>query len=260
MRLFLASAELSPGSVLGGESRHGGESTLGRELARLAGPVARIAIVLNPRDDDPGLVRPEAFARERESLGAVWTVGAVWTGAGRTGDVGTTAVPTSAAPASAVRTPEVFELDLRLFDGRSAALSEALAGAGLIWITGGNMLALGALMASTGLDQVLAARLAEDSIVYAGYSAGACVAGPRLTGAELTGRARDGDEPWWGGLGLIDFSIVPHLPGPSEPENEYVRIARQLEVRGLPYRALRNGEAIVVAAGTSRVISDLPLG
>jgi len=159
-----------------------------------------------------------------------------------------------------VRTPEVFELDLRLFDGRSAALSEALAGAGLIWITGGNMLALGALMASTGLDQVLAARLAEDSIVYAGYSAGACVAGPRLTGAELTGRARDGDEPWWGGLELIDFSIVPHLPGPSEPENEYVRIARQLEVRGLPYRALRNGEAIVVAAGTSRVISDLPLG
>jgi dipeptidase E len=216
LRLFLASAELTAPSVLLDE------------LARLAGPVTRIAVVLNPRDDDPALVRPEAFARERDSLASL--------------------------------AAETAELDLREYDGRPDALRSVLDEVGLIWITGGNMVTLGPLLARSGLDRLLASRLAEDSIVYAGYSAGACVAGPPLSGAELTGRAGDGGEPWWGWLGLIDFSIVPHHPDPGEAANEFVGIAEQMRVRGLPCRTLRNGEAIVVADGSVRLVGDGPPG
>lgn len=200
-------------------SNHG---QLTRALAELAGPVSSIAVVANARDGDPPQQRRHWVATELRSL----------------------------EPLHA----ETIELDLRDPANRSHALDRALADTALIWVTGGDMNMLRALMRSSGLDTIIQRRLAEDTIVYGGYSAGACLAGPALTVVELEGDRHGSGEIGWGGLGLVDVSIVPHLPPAGAPDNDFVQIAEQLRRRNLPYTALRDGQAIIVSGGALSVI------
>ena len=244
MRLFLASDELA---------NPAGAGQLTRGLADLAGPLSRIAVIANGRDGEPPEQRRRRVAAEKASL----------------------------EPLKA----EVFELDLRdhvhgpstgvaLTDTEAAladteaALADteaALTDTELIWITGGDMNLLRGLITSSGLDSALRRRLGEDTIVYSGYSAGACVAGPALTAAELEGNRRGpvdrqpstapGDEVRWGGLGLVDVTIVPHLPPAGAPDNDFVAIVNQLRARGLPCQPLRDGQALVVSGGRRTILS-----
>jgi dipeptidase E len=92
--------------------------------------------------------------------------------------------------------------------------------------------------------------------VYSGYSAGACLAGPALTTAELDGVPRHGGEIGWGGLGLVAVTIVPHFPAAGAPGNEFALIAEHLRCRSIPYTALRDGQAMIVSGGVTRVISS----
>lgn len=215
MRLFLASAELSHPS---------NDGRLTRALAELAGPVSSIAVVANARDGDPPEQRRHWVATELRSLDPLG---------------------------------ETIELDLRDLGAqanRSDALHRALANTDLIWVTGGDMNLLRARMRSTGLDTVIQRRVAEDTIVYSGCSAGACLAGPALTVAELEGDPHGSREIGWGGLGLVDVTIVPHLPPDGAPDNDFVQIAEQLRRRSLPYSALRDGQAMIVSGGAPGVI------
>jgi dipeptidase E len=87
-------------------------------------------------------------------------------------------------------------------------------------------------------------------VTYGGYSAGACVAGPALRGADLFDDGGGGKEPLWGGLGLVDFSIVPHYRSGGSEAEAFERIAAHLQLRGLAHRVLRDGQAIVVSGGS----------
>jgi dipeptidase E len=187
-------------------------------LAGLVGAGSRIAVVLNALDDEPNLQRESRLEHERVSLAPVGT--------------------------------DAFELDLRKFSGQPAELSAALAGVDLLWAAGGNALRLRAAMVHSGLDTLLADRLGEDSVVYGGYSAGACVAGPALRPADLFGGGDAGGDPLWGGLSLVDFSIVPHYRSGGSEEAVMERIAAHLEQTGLAHRVLRDGQAIVVAGAS----------
>jgi dipeptidase E len=198
------------------------EGHLTRALAELAGPVSSIAVVANARDGDPPEQRRHWVATELRSLDPLHA--------------------------------ETIELDLRDHANRSDALDRALADTDLIWVTGGDMNLLRALMRSSGLDTVIQRRLAEDTIVYSGCSAGACLAGPALTVAELEGDPHGSREIGWGGLGLVDVTIVPHLPPDGAPDNDFVLIAEQLRRRNLPYSALRDGQAMIVSGGAPSVI------
>jgi dipeptidase E len=191
---------------------------LAAELAKLAGAGARTAIVLNALDDVPDLAREIRMEDERRSLA---TLGA-----------------------------DAFELDLRDYYEQPAGLRAALAGVGLVWVAGGNAFTLRAAMARSGLDVLLVELLAEDSVAYGGYSAGACAAGPMLRGTDLVDDGGAGEEPLWGGLGLVDFSIVPHYRSGGADSDDFERIAAHLKLRGLAHRVLRNGQAIVVAGGS----------
>lgn len=198
------------------------DGQLTRALAELAGPVSRIAVVANGRDGESPEQRRQSVTTELRSLD----------------------------PLDA----ETIELDLRDHANRPDALERALADTDLIWVTGGDMNLLRELMRSSGLDTALQLRLTEDTIVYSGYSAGACLAGPALTTADLEGDPRAGDEIGWGGLGLVDVTIVPHLPPAGATDNDFVQIAEHLRRRNLPYSALRDGQAIIVSGGVTRVI------
>jgi dipeptidase E len=198
------------------------DGDLTRALAELAVPVSRIAVVANARDGEPPEQRRHWVTTEFRSLDPLHA--------------------------------ETVELDLRDHANRPHAIDQALAGTDLIWVTGGDMNLLRERMRSSGLDTALQRRLTEDTIVYSGYSAGACLAGPALTTSDLEGNPRAGDEIGWGGLGLVDVTIVPHLPPEGAADNDFVQIAGHLRRRNLPYSALRDGQAIIVSGGVTRVI------
>jgi dipeptidase E len=191
---------------------------LAAELAELVGVGARTAVVLNALDDVADLDREARLEHERRGLESLGTA--------------------------------AFELDLRAHYEQPAGLSGALGGVGLVWAVGGNALALRAAMVRSGLDTLLVRLLAEDSVVYGGYSAGACVAGPALRGVDLFDDRAVGEEPVWGGLALVDFSIVPHYGSGGSEGHAFERIAAHLHGKHLAYRVLRNGQAIIVAGGS----------
>jgi len=111
-----------------------------------------------------------------------------------------------------------------------------------LWVLGGDVLALRAALVDTGADDVVRRRLAEDSLVYAGYSAGACVLGPHLPLPEPDGSA---------GLGVIPFTVLPHH-GSDRADG-----LRDLFVeQHIPFIALRDGEAVVVEGDGLRVVGS----
>lgn len=141
-------------------------------------------------------------------------------------------------------------LDLREYFGDAEQLAPRLALFDLVWATGGNAFVLRRAMQRSGFDTGIVDLLDRDSLVYGGFSAGAVVAGPSLAGIDCID---DPDEvppgydpaPVWDGLGLIDFTIVPHFRSPHPQSGAAERATRQLSSRGLRYRALRDGEVVV---------------
>ena len=142
------------------------------------------------------------------------------------------------------------DLDLRDYFGRPEALAARLTGVDLVWATGGNSFLLRRAMRESGLDGILLRRLDEDSLVYGGYSAGACVAGPTLRGIELMDAPEAvqpayGLDPDWTGLGLVDMAIVPHFES-DHPEAELAaQTAAHMAATGQAHRTLRDGQVIL---------------
>ncbi|WP_446216225.1 Type 1 glutamine amidotransferase-like domain-containing protein [Micromonospora sp. IBHARD004] len=64
------------------------------------------------------------------------------------------------------------EVDLRRYFDRPDALRPVLEETDLIWVRGGNPFILRRAMTPTGTDEILRELLAEDRVVYGGYSAG----------------------------------------------------------------------------------------
>ena len=152
-------------------------------------------------------------------------------------------------------------LDLREFFGRPEALAERLAPVGLVWVRGGNTFILRRAMIRSGFDEVITTRVRDNSLAYGGFSAGAIAATPTLRGTELVDeptRVPDGYRPEviWGGLGFVDFSIAPHFRS-SHPESAGMeRVVAYFETHRMPYRALRDGEAIVIDGEAETVVGQ----
>lgn len=107
------------------------------------------------------------------------------------------------------------ELDLRNYIGMPAAVASRLDAVDVVWVRGGNTFVLMSQLARCGADVAIADRVARGSLVYAGYSAGACVAQRSLRGVEAADDPADvaattGVDVTWDGLGLVDVALVPH--------------------------------------------------
>jgi dipeptidase E len=144
------------------------------------------------------------------------------------------------------------ELDLRdYFDERERLAAELLRYQ-LVWVRGGNTFMLRHALAASGADEILTGLVAQDALVYGGYSAGCCVLAPSLRGLELVDDPEavtetHGVPAIWDGLGLIEYAFVPHVDSPEHPETEACsRLAEYYRAKGVAYRTLRDGEAIVV--------------
>lgn len=145
---------------------------------------------------------------------------------------------------------DAADLDLRDYFANPAALERDLADVGLVWAVGGNAFLLRRALRQSGLDEILTRRLADDSLAYGGWSAGACVAGSTLRGLHLMdapelitpGYDR---EVIWDGMGLVDFAIVPHFASDHAEAQAADRAAAYLAAGAIPHRTLRDGQVIL---------------
>ena len=154
---------------------------------------------------------------------------------------------------------EVEELDLRKYFGKEKELEELLKQKDLAWINGGNTFLLRRAMRQSGFDNVIKNLLAEDKIVYAGFSAACTVLHKDLHGIEFSDDPNivvDGynKEIVWDGLGLIDFNIAVHYDSDhpeSEAANEEIEYYKK---NNIPYKTLRDGEVIIISGNSLEIV------
>jgi dipeptidase E len=143
-------------------------------------------------------------------------------------------------------------VDLRNFFGSPSATRNTLDAFNGVWVLGGNVFILRRAMKYSGFDQLLAEKAADSMpFVYSGYSAGACVLGPTLKGLHLVDPPEQLAEGYeaeviWEGLNLLPYSIAPHFDSVHPESLQINDVVEYFDAHQIPYRTLRDGEAIVV--------------
>jgi dipeptidase E len=109
--------------------------------------------------------------------------------------------------------------------------------------------------ADSGVDRELVSMIVDDQVVYAGYSAGACVLGPDLDGLERVDDDTMVRQPIRTGLGILDRPLVPHLDSPGHPETHMCgELSAALRRRGQEHWALRAGDVLIVDDGRAEIL------
>jgi dipeptidase E len=122
--------------------------------------------------------------------------------------------------------------------------------ADVLLVGGGDAVYLAHWMQECGLLDLLPSLTGT---VWIGMSAGSMVMTPR-TGREFVGwKSPDGSDDT---LGIVDFSIFPHLDHPDIPTNTMEAAARWAARLGGPAYAIDDETAITVVDGAVEVISE----
>ena len=114
-------------------------------------------------------------------------------------------------------------------------------------------------MKQSGFDLLLKDALARDALVYAGFSAGAVICYRSLHGLELIDDANDAPagydpEVVWEGLGLLPYALVVHDGVEHSSPNSPHREKAFYEANTIPYRAIRDGQALVVDGQMAKIV------
>lgn len=155
---------------------------------------------------------------------------------------------------------EPTEVDLRDYFGKPEELKRALSDFDLLWVRGGNAFILLRAFKQSGADRVIKEMLVDDKIVYAGYSAGPDMLTKSLKGTEIVDDPNilpEGYDPEivWEGLGILPYSFAPHYNTPGHPETEAVgRMVEHFKKTGEPFKALHDGQAIVVNGDKESIV------
>ena len=113
---------------------------------------------------------------------------------------------------------------------------------------GGDAAYLSHWMRASGLADLLPSLKA----VWVGVSAGSMVMSPRVGEDFVNWESPAGDTT----LGVVDFSIFPHVDHPDLPENTMAEAERWAGELGLPAYAIDDDTAIQVVDGAVDVISE----
>ena len=145
---------------------------------------------------------------------------------------------------------EVADLDLRAYFAKPGPLAERLAAVDFVWVLGGESFVLRRAMALSGFDTEIVRRLRADQLAYGGFSAGAIVATPTLRGIHLMDDpvvVPEGYPPEtvWTGLGLVDFSIVPHWRSDHPEAATAEKAVAYVEQHSVHHECLADGDVVV---------------
>jgi dipeptidase E len=119
----------------------------------------------------------------------------------------------------------------------------------VLLVEGGDAAYLCHWMRASGLADLLPS-LRET--VWAGLSAGSMVMTPRIGEDFVTWHSPEGDRT----LGVVDFSIFPHVDNPDLPENTMAAAEKWAASIGGPAYAIDDETAIQVVDGAVDVISE----
>ena len=144
---------------------------------------------------------------------------------------------------------EVEMINLREYFGKQDELKKKLEELGAIFISGGNVFVLRQAMKLSGLDKILK-ELENTNFLYAGYSAAGCVLAPSLKGMDIVDPL---DTPYdeqkeilWDGLGFVDFRFMPHWDSNHPESADIDKEIAYCKENNIPYRAIRDGEVIII--------------
>ncbi len=146
---------------------------------------------------------------------------------------------------------EVERLDLRVYFGKQDELQKKLEEFGVIWVRGGNLFVLRQAMRLSGFDNIMKDLVEKDNILYGGYSAGVCILAPTLKGIDLMDDINakpygDNVEIIWDGLGIIDYSIVPHYRSDHRESDQAEKVVEYMAENKIPFKTLKDGEVIII--------------
>ena len=119
----------------------------------------------------------------------------------------------------------------------------------VLLVGGGDSLYLCHWMRQSGLADLLPSLRA----VYVGLSAGSMVMTPRIGEDFVHWKPPTGGDET---LGVVDFSIFPHLDNPELPENTMAGAEKWAASLGSPAYAMDDETAITVTDGTVEVVSE----
>jgi dipeptidase E len=123
--------------------------------------------------------------------------------------------------------------------------------ADVLLVNGGDAMYLCHWMRQSGLADLLPSL---DQIVWVGLSAGSMVMTPRIgEGFVASKPSITGDDK---ALGLVGFSIFPHLDHPEMPKNNMATAERWAAAIGGPAYAIDDETAIKVVDGVVEVVSE----
>lgn len=142
-------------------------------------------------------------------------------------------------------------LDLKEYFSKPSALSEKIAMLGGIFVSGGNVFILRQAMRLSRLDTLLGTLKNREDFVYSGYSAAGCVLSLSLREYAFVDDATDLPYPdqretIWEGLGIIDFSFIPHYDSNHLESDDIEETLQYCIDHALPYKTLRDGEVLVI--------------
>jgi dipeptidase E len=151
------------------------------------------------------------------------------------------------------------ELDLRDYFQDNEKLKKDITKFGLVWIRGGNVFVLRRAAKQSGFDRIIEPLVVNEEIVYAGFSAGSCLATPSLHGIELVDDKDAVPEGYdkavvWSGLNFVGRSIAPHYRSDHYESEAIEKTVEYFEEHNINFWALRDGEAIVVQGDKLQVI------
>lgn len=147
---------------------------------------------------------------------------------------------------------QVEPVDLRNWRNNQKGLREKLASKDVIWVGGGNTFYLRWILRDTGADNTII-ELVNQGKVYAGWSAGAIVAGPTLQYFDAMDDPKESPEVIWGGLNLTNIVVVPHLDNELFAE-EAKKTNQQLKHAGYNAMLLSENQAIIIHGSEHKVI------
>ena len=144
---------------------------------------------------------------------------------------------------------DVKRLDLREYFGKEEKLRQDLEKERAFFAIGGNTFTLRMAMKYSGFDKYLIEISNSDKYLYAGYSAGICVLAPKLNGLDLVDEPinpYNSDSALYEGINILDFIPVPHYKS-EHPESQLVdRVVELFEEKKIKYKALRDGDVIIM--------------
>ena len=154
---------------------------------------------------------------------------------------------------------EPTEIDLRDYFGTTDDLRKVLGGFDLLWVRGGNSFILRRAFQQSGADEIVKALLADNAVVYGGYSAGTIMLCPSLHGIELVDPPNEVPEGYdnpiiWDCLNIIPYSIAPHYKSNHPESVDIDKSVEYFEKNNMPYKALRDGQVIVVDGSKEEIL------